>query len=198
MNTLDTVPDLSSFIKTNENPKFQVFHYTCKPNFVRILATRKLLPTCSELKAPPPEGMTMRWNAETEVEEPWDPSYDIKPVVWFSTSANARAEHVGNESSYYDKTEFRIGLSRTNDFESWRSFAKKNNADKKWRRTIEQGRRPKTWCVHEGPIDLTGIPVSLCRKINGEWISLFEHPEALIPDAKPGKKMVLIKIPFSF
>lgn len=182
---MDTTMNNKFTTKENHSPKSgldnlkdEVFHYTCKSNFVEILKSFKLLPTCSELRAPNRNELSFRKNADGTVSI-WDPSYEIKPVVWFTSDANARAEKHGLYGSCEDKTEFRIGLTKTDEFKSWKDFAHENNADAKWKRQIEKGRRPKTWYVHEGPIDLYGKSVSLYRKVNGEWVSLATHPEAM-------------------
>ena len=195
--TAKTAKDTATTVANNEttgktvNPTpadEMVYHYTCKDNFLGILKDRKLKTTCSELV--PPTKPEIRWRDSGNGFDFRDQGYKIHPVVWFTTDWNPRPQWHGLARSAEDKTEFRIGLKKTPAFKSWKEFADQYGADPAWRKYLEKKGRHTTWFVHEGVINLKKVEMTLHRKVNGKWVDLRLHPEALQADAKPGKNPI--------
>lgn len=161
-----------------------VFHYTCKTHFLEILNSLKIKTTCSELLPPPREGVKIKVTPKCVTF--WDPTYDLKPVVWLSTESNGTEWRQGLFGGRENKGEFRIGFEISKDFKFWSDFAEENSADPRWRKYLEKGHRHESWVVHEGKINLRKVEVALHRRVNGQWVDLIRHPEAIEPPAIKG------------
>jgi len=171
MNT--TTENKATIIHTStDNESTMLYHYTCGENANRIIKDMWLHPSCSQLKAPDVATYHKRYNPKIHGYEQCDQNRDYKPVIWLTTDTEPIPVEHGLSGGSKNKCEYRFGFKMNDQFESWKSFADRNDADEWWRTEFERDMKHDAWYVHEGGIDLNEQEFVIEKVMNGIWIPL--------------------------
>lgn len=129
-----------------------LYHYTCVEHLSKILESKHLKLTQSNLK--PPKDMSFMEMFGT----------GDKPVVWLTDSDSIEGH--GLEGSVYDKTAVKITVLKKPHMKYWRTWSKQNHINKEWAKQLVKGRRDSTWFVSEEIIPLTDI-IKIENRLDG-------------------------------